>query len=370
MRLTTRPDHRTLRGAIATLVLAASLAACGEVEEGEPEGPPDGIDSVQSALSTISCKESTGTGYVSGKPFTITVVTVDGKPVQKNTANAYYVMAKAAAAKGVNLQVVSGFRTMAQQTTLYNCYKTCSCNNCNLAAKPGYSNHQSGHALDLNTSASGVYSWLTAHGAAYGFKKTVPSENWHWEWWSGGPGGGPCVTPGTLKGVVYASPSLSSPLGGATVKLSNGKTATTSSAGVFSFSVAPATYTITASKPGYVTASAKGTVAEGKSTTINLGLKAVAVAPDSGMRDAGAPASDSGAGDAAQPAADDGGEPQQPEGDGGEPEGPPEGLDQATTAGGCSVSSGSRGAQGSSSSSSLALLLVLALVLAFRRRAV
>jgi MYXO-CTERM domain-containing protein len=102
-------------------------------------------------------------------------------------------MAQAAAAKGVNIKVVSGFRTMAEQTYLYNCYIHCNCNNCNLAASPGNSNHQSGHALDLNTSASGVLSWLNAHGGTYGFKRTVASEAWHWEWWGGGPGGGPCV---------------------------------------------------------------------------------------------------------------------------------------------------------------------------------
>jgi hypothetical protein len=145
------------------------------------------------ATSAIDCTESTDTGYKSGNPFTITVVTVDGKKAEVQTANAYYVMAQAAAADGVNLKVVSGFRTMSSQTYLYNCYKNCNCNNCNLAAKPGYSNHQSGHALDLNTSSSGVYSWLTAHAGTYGFTKTVPSENWHWEWWGGGPGGGPCA---------------------------------------------------------------------------------------------------------------------------------------------------------------------------------
>jgi hypothetical protein len=93
----------------------------------------------------------------------------------------------------VNLHIVSGFRTMQEQEYLYSCYTHCNCNSCNLAARPGYSNHQSGHALDLNTSASGVYSWLEAHGAHYGFARTVPSEAWHWEWWGGGPGGGPCA---------------------------------------------------------------------------------------------------------------------------------------------------------------------------------
>jgi MYXO-CTERM domain-containing protein len=168
-----------------------ALAACGGPEPGE-EDPGGDISATSYALSSIDCTESTDTGYVSGSPFTITVVTVDGKKVETQTANAYYVMAQAAAGAGVNLKVVSGFRTMAQQTYLYNCHVNCNCNNCNLAAKPGYSNHQSGHALDLNTSSSGVLSWLNAHGATYGFKRTVPSESWHWEWWGGGPGGGPC----------------------------------------------------------------------------------------------------------------------------------------------------------------------------------
>ena len=105
-------------------------------------------------------------------------------------------LSEAARSAGVNITIVSGFRTMAEQQYLYNCYINCNCNNCNLAAKPGYSNHQSGHALDLNTSAAGVNAWLKAHGAAYGFSATVPSEAWHWEWWGGGPpASGPCGVP-------------------------------------------------------------------------------------------------------------------------------------------------------------------------------
>jgi len=174
------------------LVLALFTVSCAVDEPGQTEAPPDEVATVAAALSSINCTESTDTGYTSGNPFQIKVVTVDGKKVEKDTANAYYVMAQAAAQAGVNIQVVSGFRTMAQQQYLYNCYINCNCNNCNLAAYPGYSNHQSGHALDLNTSSPGVLSWLNAHGASYGFSRTVPSEAWHWEWWGGGPGGGPC----------------------------------------------------------------------------------------------------------------------------------------------------------------------------------
>jgi hypothetical protein len=81
---------------------------------------------------------------------------------------------------------------MSQQQYLYSCYVNCSCNNCNLAAKPGYSNHQSGSALDLNTSAPGVYAWLSKNAGKFGFKRTVPSEAWHWEYLGSRPVGGPC----------------------------------------------------------------------------------------------------------------------------------------------------------------------------------
>ncbi len=181
------------------LLLAPALFVLGcsappqDADEGDPlDDDPALVSTSSEPLSSIDCSESQDTGYTSGNAFPITVVTVDGKKVEEDTANAYYVMAQAAAASGVTLKIVSGFRTMAEQQYLYNCYVNCSCNNCNLAAKPGYSNHQSGHALDLNTSSGGVLTWLNNNGAAFGFKRTVPSETWHWEWWGGGPGGGPC----------------------------------------------------------------------------------------------------------------------------------------------------------------------------------
>ena len=69
-------------------------------------------------------------------------------------------------------------RRLATQRALFAAYRA---GRGNLAAVPGHSNHQSGHALDLNTSAGGVYSWLANHGHAHGFRRTVPSEKWHWE---------------------------------------------------------------------------------------------------------------------------------------------------------------------------------------------
>ena len=162
----------------------------------------ESIASTSQALSSLSCKMSATTGYKRGTAFKIRTVVVDGKKVEWKTANAYMKMAKAAAKAGVHLRVVSGFRSMAEQKYLYNCYRTGSCNGGNLAAVPGYSNHQSGHALDLNTSSAGVYSWLTKNASRFGFRRTVPSEAWHWEWWGKDRGTGPC-NPRTLKASLY-----------------------------------------------------------------------------------------------------------------------------------------------------------------------
>jgi MYXO-CTERM domain-containing protein len=186
------------------LVSALSLVLLGPVgptdpdtdvhECMHPDDPQVWSDVPDEPVSiAYDCTESKDTGYVKGDPFEITVVTVDGDPVEVETANAFIMLAEAAAADGVTLKINSGFRTMAEQEYFYGCYINCNCNNCNEAAKPGFSNHQSGHALDINTSANGVYNWLQAHGGDYGWTRTVPSEDWHWEWWGDGPPtSGPC----------------------------------------------------------------------------------------------------------------------------------------------------------------------------------
>ncbi|CAF1658149.1 unnamed protein product [Rotaria magnacalcarata] len=110
-----------------------------------------------------------------------------------STACAFDKMASAAKQAGVTITIASGFRTVARQEYFWNCYQTKACNNGNLAARPGTSNHGRGAALDLNTNCgsqtgakpncagSGVYQWLKTNGHNYGFTRTVQSEPWHWE---------------------------------------------------------------------------------------------------------------------------------------------------------------------------------------------
>ncbi|MBI2375418.1 MAG: D-alanyl-D-alanine carboxypeptidase family protein [Deltaproteobacteria bacterium] len=175
---------------ICWLALPALIQACGAVQDDE-EWETEPEDLAESTEAVISCTPRAGVGYRGGVRRDITLVDVDGEPVAINTANAFSRMRDAAARAGVQIRINSGFRTNEEQTRLYSCYTHCNCNGCNLAARPGYSNHQSGTALDLNTSRSGVLSWLNRNGSRYGFSRTVSSEPWHWEY-SGGIVNEPC----------------------------------------------------------------------------------------------------------------------------------------------------------------------------------
>lgn len=121
-------------------------------------------------------------GSRQGKPIRLALVHVDHVPMARPTANAFWAMREAAAKDGIDLRIRSGFRTREQQAFLYQCYRTCSCNQCSPAAKPGYSRHESGSALDLELSSPEVHPWLVRHGKTFGFRQTVRREPWHWEY--------------------------------------------------------------------------------------------------------------------------------------------------------------------------------------------
>ena len=141
--------------------------------------------SVTRALVILALLASAGTaaadkgvGYVAGAKTTLRLTEIEGKDVEVRTAKAFRIMARAASRKGIDLRIRSGFRTFAKQAKLYKQYRR---GEGNLAAPPGYSNHESGRALDLNVSGR-AYDWLQEHARTYGFHRTVPGEAWHWEY--------------------------------------------------------------------------------------------------------------------------------------------------------------------------------------------
>jgi hypothetical protein len=133
-------------------------------------------------VATLACATAQArpaTGYVDGQKTTIKIVDVDGKDVETHTAKAFRVMQKAAHKAGVKLSIRSGFRSFKKQAELYKDYRK---GRGNLAAPPGFSNHESGRALDLYVTDHHAYDWLREHAGTYGFHRTVPGEAWHWEY--------------------------------------------------------------------------------------------------------------------------------------------------------------------------------------------
>lgn len=121
-------------------------------------------------------------GYIDGvgSPITVTRLHEDHW-LRADAAEAFRSMKAAAAADGIDLGLNSAFRSHDEQKDLYAKYLN---GTGNLAARPGYSNHEGGIAVDIPTGGTGtaVYRWLADNAGNFGFVRTVPSEPWHWEY--------------------------------------------------------------------------------------------------------------------------------------------------------------------------------------------
>lgn len=116
----------------------------------------------------------------------VNIVGADKQIKQVSTENLdpYLALVNAAAADGVELPLKSGFRSYPKQLYLYQGYVN-RAPGFNLAAKPGFSNHQDGFAFDFAISGyegNPRYDWLKKNGPRFGFIRTVNKEPWHWEY--------------------------------------------------------------------------------------------------------------------------------------------------------------------------------------------
>ncbi len=106
------------------------------------------------------------------------------KFISEEIAEFYLKLVNAADRDGVPLPLKSGFRGYPKQEYLYNGYINHQ-PGFNLAAKPGFSNHQDGYAYDFEIGGyegNPRYDWLKEHGPGHGFVRTVNKEPWHWEY--------------------------------------------------------------------------------------------------------------------------------------------------------------------------------------------
>lgn len=146
------------------------------------------------------------TGWASGGGYSGPLVYRDGKPMCPAVGAAYDLMHAAAHAQGVDLQVVSGFRSDAEQAVLFARHPDPK-----WVAPPGRSRHRDATELDLNmhNGGGGAYAWLARNGTRFGFTQRYSWEPWHWGYLPGCAAGVPAAAggaapPGALPSWVPA----------------------------------------------------------------------------------------------------------------------------------------------------------------------
>lgn len=131
------------------------------------------------------------------------LTSLDGYLMRSVTATHMQQMMQAAAAAGVPFGLTSAYRSYSDQVATYNNWvqvngSTTSADT--VSARPGYSEHQTGLAADLDAGScvlecfgtTAQYTWLKQNAANYGFIERYPSgltgvtgyspEPWHWRY--------------------------------------------------------------------------------------------------------------------------------------------------------------------------------------------
>lgn len=127
------------------------------------------------------------TGYTKGKPVEIGVCEVYNAVVNVRIAANYKALIDSAKKDGIGLSSSSSFRTMAKQRELWNGRGGVP------VARPGYSNHQMGLAIDFAYKGQTIcwtlpsarchgnagFDWLKKNAGKFDLKN-LSSESWHW----------------------------------------------------------------------------------------------------------------------------------------------------------------------------------------------
>lgn len=132
------------------------------------------------------------------------VAIAPGQQLHRDAAPALRAMVEAARADGIDLAVLSAFRSQATQNALFFDVKSernqSARERAKVSAPPGYSEHSTGYALDLGDATlpashlsedfqdTPAYAWLQQHGARFHFQLSFPRGNaqgvsyepWHW----------------------------------------------------------------------------------------------------------------------------------------------------------------------------------------------
>lgn len=166
--------------------LQARATVVGEIDPKRLPGGDRLTDSrpirvVASAVAEASAPVSSWTGMppqAEGGGYSGPLVYRDSEGMRPDVAVAYDRMAAAARHAGVDLVVVSGFRSDAEQAQLFAQHP-----DPRWVAPAGHSLHRCATELDLGPSSA--YGWLAAHGPRFGFLQRYSWEAWHFGFVSG-----------------------------------------------------------------------------------------------------------------------------------------------------------------------------------------
>ena len=184
-----------MTAAVAGLVLSLGMIAPSVTAVAAAGYDFDSASSLQVVVNKH--RQLNPAAYVPGQ-----LVRVQAERLRAPAADAYKQLAKAAKAAGVNVMPISGYRSFSEQASLYDSYvrQYGQATADTLAARPGYSEHQTGLSMDIGN-ASGTCAlqacfantpagrWAAEHGWEYGFIIRYPAgaeattgytyEPWH-----------------------------------------------------------------------------------------------------------------------------------------------------------------------------------------------
>jgi Transglycosylase SLT domain/D-alanyl-D-alanine carboxypeptidase len=175
------------RATIVGEVDPAQLPGGGRLADRAP------IQVVARAVAEASAPASSWNGMPSmaeGGGYSGPLVYRDGEGMRPDVAAAHDRMSAAAKRAGLDLVVVSGFRSDAEQAELFARHP-----DPRWVAPPGRSLHRCATELDLGPSSA--YGWLAGNARRYGFVQRYSWEAWHYGFVEGPP---PCSSAGNSIG--------------------------------------------------------------------------------------------------------------------------------------------------------------------------
>lgn len=137
--------------------------------------------------------------------YSVALTEIDGQLLERSAADAFEAMRRAARQEGVHIVLRSGYRSHSRQSWLF--YGIAAARGITLAerarvsAPPGYSEHHTGYALDLDDGQdprplsqsferTRAGKWLIANARRFCFEMSFPRDNhqgisyepWHWRY--------------------------------------------------------------------------------------------------------------------------------------------------------------------------------------------